>query len=66
MAKALLGHVAMSPDVRLLEEVGRLRRRVQELEQELSTTRAEQYRRSSSSVEDSDLIRLHEFEHAGI
>lgn len=66
MAKALFGHVAISPDVRLLEEVGRLRRRVRELEQELSATRAEQYRLSASSVEDSDLIRLHELEHAGI
>jgi len=66
MAKALFGHVAMSPDVRLLEEVGRLRRRVQELEQELSATRAEQYRLNASSVDDADLIRLPEFEHAGI
>jgi hypothetical protein len=40
MAKALLGHVGISPDLRLVEEVRRLQRRVKELESELAETRA--------------------------
>ncbi|MCU1600428.1 MAG: hypothetical protein JWO22_1137, partial [Frankiales bacterium] len=35
MAKALLGHVGMSTDLRLASEVRRLRARVLELEDEL-------------------------------
>ena len=35
MAKALLGHIGLGADQRLLEEVGRLRHRVSELEIEL-------------------------------
>lgn len=42
MAKALLGHVGIGPDVRLVEEVRRLQRRVKELEAELEETRATQ------------------------
>jgi hypothetical protein len=40
MAKALLGHVGIGPDLRLAEEVRRLQRRVKELEAELEETRA--------------------------
>ncbi len=40
MAKALLGHVGIGPDLRLAEEVRRLQRRVKELEAELADTRA--------------------------
>ncbi len=36
MAKALFGHVGLGADQRLVDEVGRLRRRVAELETELS------------------------------
>jgi hypothetical protein len=39
MAKALLGHVGMSTDLRLAEEVRRLQRRVKELEAELAEAR---------------------------
>ena len=40
MAKALLGHVGMSADPRLVEEVRRLRVRVTELSTELTRLRA--------------------------
>jgi hypothetical protein len=40
MAKALLGHVGMSTDLRLAAEVRRLRTRVLELEDELSRVKA--------------------------
>jgi hypothetical protein len=36
MAKALLGHVGVGPDLRLAAEVRRLRARVAELESELA------------------------------
>ena len=39
MAKALLGHVGMSADPRLVEEVRRLRLRVSELSVELARVR---------------------------
>lgn len=42
MAKALLGHVGIGPDLRLAEEVRRLQRRVKELEAELEEARAAQ------------------------
>ncbi len=54
MAKALFGHTSPRPDFRLLDEVGRLRRRVQELERELSATRAEN-RQLAASLGVSDL-----------
>jgi hypothetical protein len=67
MAKALLGHVTPSPDVRLLDEVGRLRRRVQELEHELSAARADNDRLAASMrVADDELMHLSHLEHAGI
>ena len=40
MAKALLGHVGHSTDMRLAAEVRRLRGRVEELEAELARTKA--------------------------
>ena len=40
MAKALLGHVGMSADPRLVDEVRRLRARVTELSAELTRARA--------------------------
>lgn len=42
MAKALLGHVGIGPDLRLAEEIRRLQRRVKELEAELAEARATQ------------------------
>jgi len=44
MAKALFGHTSPFPDVRLLDEVGRMRRRVAELERELAEARGESVR----------------------
>ena len=40
MAKALLGHVGVGSDPRLLAEVARLRRRVSDLEDELARSHA--------------------------
>ena len=42
MAKALLGHVGIGPDLRLAEEIRRLQRRVKELEAELAEAHAAQ------------------------
>ena len=42
MAKALLGHVGIGPDLRLAEEIRRLQRRVKELEAELAEVRTAQ------------------------
>ena len=39
MAKALFGHVGVGTDLRLVDEVRRLRARVEELEHELARTR---------------------------
>jgi hypothetical protein len=39
MAKALLGHVGIAPDLRLVQEVRRLQLRVKELEAELAGVR---------------------------
>jgi hypothetical protein len=56
MAKALLGHVGIGPDLRLLEENRRLQRRVKELEAELAEARAE--RALHDAVEHDDLLAL--------
>lgn len=40
MAKALLGHVGIAPDLRVVDENRRLRRRVDELEYEVSRLRS--------------------------
>ena len=40
MAKALLGHVSAGTDLRLVDEVRRLRGRISELEAELARVRA--------------------------
>lgn len=41
MAKALLGHLAVAPDRRLVDELLHLRTRVRDLESELAELRAE-------------------------
>lgn len=67
MAKALFGHVATSSDVHLLEELSRLRRRVHELEQELTAAREDRDQLAASMrVGDEDLIRLSDLAHARI
>ena len=52
MAKALLGHVGIGPDIRLAEEVRRLQRRIKELEAELAEARAAQALEAAVSAPD--------------
>lgn len=59
MAKALYGHVGSAPDRRLLDEVTKLRSRVQDLEFELTRLRAENDR-LAAAVQRDDLLRLPE------
>ena len=60
MAKALYGHVGAAPDRRLLDEVTRLRSRVQALEFEITRLRAENDRLAAAAAEADDLLRLTE------
>jgi hypothetical protein len=55
MAKALYGHVGAAPDRRLLDEVTRLRSRVQ-----ITRLRAENDRLAAAAAEADDLLRLTE------
>lgn len=58
MAKALFGHVGAAPDRRLLDEVTRLRSRVQALEFEVTRLRAENDRLEAAvSAESDELLR---------
>ena len=59
MAKALYGHVGGAPDRRLLDEVTKLRARVQSLEFEVARLRAENDRLAAAAQSD-DLLRLPE------
>ncbi len=58
MAKALLGHVGLSTDLRLAAEVRRLRSRVAELEAELARTKEAHEALLNSVVVDDDLRML--------
>jgi hypothetical protein len=58
MAKALLGHVGLSTDLRLAAEVRRLRSRVAELEAELTRTKEAHEALLNSVVVDDDLRML--------
>src|SRR5918997_398936 len=60
MAKALFGHVGAAPDRRLLDEVTRLRSRVQALDLEVTRLRAENDRLAAAAAEADDLMRLTE------
>jgi len=60
MAKALYGHVLAAPDRRLLDEVTRLRSRVQSLEFEITRMRAENDRLAAAAAEAEDMLRLSE------
>jgi hypothetical protein len=60
MAKALYGHVGAAPDRRLLDEVTRLRSRVQALEFEVTRLRAENDRLAAAAAEVDDFARLTE------
>ncbi|HEY8533885.1 MAG TPA: hypothetical protein VIL44_08455 [Micromonospora sp.] len=56
MAKALFGHVGVAPDRRLLDEVTRLRARVQALEFEIARLRAENDRLAAAAETDDLLL----------
>ena len=58
MAKALLGHVGIGADLRLVDEVRRLRRRVSELEAELARAAATHEAFVASVTVDDDLRLL--------
>jgi hypothetical protein len=60
MAKALYGHVGAGPDRRLLDEVTRLRARVQSLEFELARVRADNDRLAAANAESDELLRIGE------
>ncbi len=60
MAKALLGHVGIGSDLRLVDEVRRLRRRVSELETELSRARAVNDALAAAMTVDDDIRLLTE------
>ena len=58
MAKALFGHVGIGTDLRLVDEVRRLRGRVSELEAELSRLRSTNDALMASVVVDDDIRML--------
>ena len=64
MAKALFGHVGVSTDLRLVDEVRRLRARVCELEAELSRLQAAHDGFVASVTVDDDIRMLTEDEPA--
>jgi hypothetical protein len=60
MAKALYGHVGSAPDKRMLDEVTKLRARVQDLEIEVMRLRAENDRLAAATTQSDDLLRIAE------
>jgi hypothetical protein len=58
MAKALLGHVGNGLDLRIANEMKRLRDRVRDLENEVIRLRAENAELTSLARVDEDLLRL--------
>ena len=60
MAKALYGHVSSAPDKRMLDEVTRLRARVQDLEFEVMRLRAENDRLVADVADTDELLRIAE------
>jgi hypothetical protein len=60
MAKALYGHVSSAPDKRVLDEVTRLRARVQDLEIEVMRLRAENDRLVAAVANSDELFRITE------
>lgn len=60
MAKALYGHVGSAPDRRLLDEVTKLRARVQSLEFEVTRLRAENDRLEAAAARADELLRIPE------
>ena len=60
MAKALYGHVGMSPDRRLIDEVTRLRARVRALEFDVARLQAENDRLTAAAHAPDELLRISE------
>ncbi|HZN18368.1 MAG TPA: hypothetical protein VFB84_09325 [Micromonosporaceae bacterium] len=60
MAKALYGHVGSAPDRRLLDEVTKLRAKVQALEFEVTRLRAENDRLAAAAADTEQLLRIAE------
>jgi len=60
MAKALFGHVGVGTDLRLADEVRRLRGRIAELEAELARARAVNEALAASVTVEDDLSTLTE------
>ena len=60
MAKAFYGHVGSAPDKRMLDEVTRLRARVQDLEFEVMRLRAENDRLIAAASDTEELLRIAE------
>jgi hypothetical protein len=58
MAKALLGHVGNGLDLRMANEMKRLRDRVRDLESEVIRLRAENAELSSLARVDEEMLRL--------
>jgi hypothetical protein len=57
MAKALLGHVGLGPDLRMIADLRRLQKRVRELEREVMRLRVvNDELRLSAEVADRDLL----------
>ncbi|GAA4900812.1 hypothetical protein LX16_0515 [Stackebrandtia albiflava] len=60
MAKALYGYVGHSPDRRMLDEVTRLRAKVQSLEFEVTRLRADNDRLAAEVASAEEMARLSE------
>ena len=60
MAKALYGHVGSAPDRRVLDEVNRLRTRVQDLEIEVMRLRADNDRLVAAFSDAGELLHIAE------
>ena len=58
MAKALLGHVGLGPDVRVMSEMRRLRDRVRELEGEIARLEAANAALRNGLQVDDDMLTL--------